>query len=113
MCTYSSRGDIDNWAKLGNPGWAFDDLAPYYKKFSSFTEPSKEIEEFYSSDNVIDPELHDAGGPIKTAFPANKKFAGKAWVRTFEKLGLEQNVDPQTGRGNGGYRSVLLCFLNT
>jgi choline dehydrogenase-like flavoprotein len=47
MCTYSSEEDIDSWAKVGNPSWTHEDLAPYYKKFESFTEPSKDIQGFY------------------------------------------------------------------
>ncbi|KAH8592378.1 aryl-alcohol dehydrogenase [Bisporella sp. PMI_857] len=107
MCTYASKRDIDSWEKLGNPGWAFDDLAPYYEKFSSFTEPSKETEKHYSTDDVIDPKLHEVKGPIKTSFPVNKKFASKAWVSAFDNLGLKQTVDPQSGRGNGGYSSLI------
>ena len=107
MVTFSSKEDIDNWAKLGNPGWTHDDLAPYYRKFQSFTEPSKETAEFYHTAEVIEKDLHDGNGPVKTSFALTKRYAGNAWIKTFDKLGLKMNVDPQTGKGNGGYRSAF------
>jgi choline dehydrogenase-like flavoprotein len=32
---FLSRGaaeDYENWVRLGNPGWGFEDLLPYFKK---------------------------------------------------------------------------------
>lgn len=104
MATFASKTDINNWERLGNPGWSHDDLAPYYKKFQSFTEPSKEIADFYKTFDVIKHDLHNGDGPVRTSFPLTKRYAGDAWVETFSKLGLKMTVDPQTGDGNGGYR---------
>lgn len=30
-----SARDFDDWARLGNPGWSFDDLLPYFRKAES------------------------------------------------------------------------------
>jgi hypothetical protein len=92
---------------LGNPGWSHDDLAPYYKKFAGFTEPSKTTAEFYHINEVIDKKLHDGNGPVRAAFTNHKRIGGDAWVKTFNKLGLEMTADPQSGFGNGGYRSAM------
>jgi len=44
------RGDYDQWAALGNPGWSFADVLPYFKR---------------SEDNAdFDGEYHGKGGPL-------------------------------------------------
>jgi len=44
------RSDYDRWAALGNPGWSFNDVLPYFKR---------------SEDNAdFDGEYHGKGGPL-------------------------------------------------
>src|SRR5581483_10600734 len=44
------RADYDEWAALGNPGWAYADVLPYFKR---------------SEDNAeLDGEYHGKGGPL-------------------------------------------------
>ena len=31
-----SREDFDNWAALGNDGWDYDSILPYYKKCENY-----------------------------------------------------------------------------
>lgn len=84
MATLSSEEGIDNWAKLGKPGWTHENLAPYYKKFQTFTEPSQENAKFYHTAEVIEKDLHDRNSPVKTSFPLTKRYTGDAWVKTFD-----------------------------
>ncbi|KAH9211706.1 hypothetical protein DL95DRAFT_411858 [Leptodontidium sp. 2 PMI_412] len=107
VATFASRTDIDNWGSLGNPGWFFDDLAPYYKKFATFTPPSKDNAAFYNANAVIDKDLHKSQGEgIRTSFPTTKMVAAKEWLDTFENLGLSLAEDPQGGGGLGGYTNL-------
>ncbi|KAL8849387.1 MAG: hypothetical protein Q9221_005625 [Calogaya cf. arnoldii] len=43
--TFASRADLDDWEVLGNTGWNYDSMAPYYKKFESFQGARPEQEE--------------------------------------------------------------------
>lgn len=53
MYIRGSRHDYDTWAKLGNPGWSYQDVLPYFLK---------------SEDNhqatVMDSGYHGVGGPL-------------------------------------------------
>ena len=103
VSTYPSRDDIDHWAQLGNEGWSFDNLQPYFRKSERFDAPSKKIAQFYETEDIIDPELHKIKGPIATSFPVNKKPAADAWIKTFENEGLKLTSAPLSGEGQGAF----------
>ena len=103
VSTYPSREDIDNWADLGNEGWSFDDLQPYFRKSERFDAPSHRIAQFYGTEDIIDPDLHKIRGPVATSFPVNRKAGADAWIKTFEKKGLKLTKDPLSGDGQGAY----------
>jgi choline dehydrogenase-like flavoprotein len=101
MCTFATKEDIDNWAALGNEGWSFEDLKPYYHIFENYRPPPNDIAAFYET-GWLDPDLHNGNGPIKTTFPRTTPSAARAWVETFNKHGLRITVDPKAGGGVGG-----------
>lgn len=52
-----NRIDYDHWAALGNPGWSFDDVLPYFKK-----------SEDNASVTQLDEGYHATGGPLHVSF---------------------------------------------
>ena len=76
--------DYDAWEALGNPGWGWDGMLPYFMKVkkaadisqstakSSQSEtytpvPSAEIAEEYSIH--YDPAVHGTSGPVQVSYP--------------------------------------------
>jgi choline dehydrogenase-like flavoprotein len=61
-----NRWDYDHWAELGNPGWSYDEVLPYFKR--------SENNETYGAS-----QFHGAGGPLNVAelrspSPINQAF---------------------------------------
>ena len=102
---YPSKSGIDAWGELGNSDWNWDKLAPYYRKFHTFTSPSKEAEEFLSL-RWIDKMMHGTSGPIKTSYGKANGPLEKAWPETFKNLGFQMNGDPISGKAIGGYAAM-------
>lgn len=59
MYIRGSRTDFDNWHKLGNYGWSYQEVLPYFLKSEDNLEA-----------NIMDPGFHGIGGPLTvTRFP--------------------------------------------
>ena len=101
---YPSKAGMDAWADLGNPGWDWEGLAPYYRKFQRHCPPSREVEEALSMD-FLDPEVQGTEGPICSSYPANLDPLHKAWVDTWKGLQRAITGDPLTGVHTDGYTS--------
>lgn len=102
MVSHASRADIDAWEKLGNPGWNFDALQPYYRKAETFNPPSAATAEALGT-GIIDLKLYGTSGPVQTSFTESPGEFDKAWGRTFKTLGLGPETDPRDGKTTGGY----------
>jgi choline dehydrogenase len=109
MLAHASAEDINNWEKLGNAGWNFNTLQPYYKKFETYHAPSEDVGKLLSSE-VIDPTLHGNSGPVQSTFPHGSTEVDGLWRPTFQALGLGAEKDPRAGATLGGY--AVLRFID-
>jgi choline dehydrogenase len=63
MFSMASRQDLDNWAELGNKGWGFEDLLPYYRRFETYHPAGDSFAEKVN-DKYLDATLRGTSGPI-------------------------------------------------
>mgnify|MGYP001164514397 FL=1 len=102
---YPSAADIDVWAELGNDGWDWKTLAPYFLKFQTIEPPNDEVKKQV---NIIhsDETIRKSNGPVRTSFPSQVTKLHKIWLDTFRSLDLENVSDPLTGHAIGGDTST-------
>ena len=84
--------DYDNWAALGCPGWAYDDVLPYFR----------EVE-----DNALGAgPYHGAGGPLTVSNPESNNPAFAAFIEAGIEMGHPHNPDfnGQTQAGFGPFQ---------
>ncbi|KAK4957136.1 hypothetical protein LTR10_005094 [Elasticomyces elasticus] len=102
---YPSAAGIDAWAELGNVGWDWITLAPYYLKFQTIVPPNEEVKKQL---NIMhsDQSIRNSNGPIQASFPMQVTGFQKLWVDTFHTLGLDNVSDPLDGHALGGHTST-------
>ena len=76
------RQDFDLWRQLGNAGWSYDDVLPYFRKAET---QEHGADEFHGGDGPLrvsdlrtDHPLHDAfiAGAQEAGYPYNRDFNG-------------------------------------
>ena len=84
MWQRGTKADYDAWEALGNPGWGWDGLLPYFKKAENFSEP--EPVRAAAHNLTYEPSVRGTDGPIKVSFGAVlPEFAGKSSYSTTDE----------------------------
>ncbi len=100
--------DFDHWRQLGNPGWSFEDVLPYFKKSEDQARGGD--------------DRHGAGGPLRVSDLGEKHPICEAFIDEAAALGIPRNDDfngpSQEGVGyfqlttrNGRRCSTAIAFL--
>ncbi|KAI9679252.1 MAG: hypothetical protein M1817_005271 [Caeruleum heppii] len=106
LWNHASRSDIDNWGELGNQGWTWDELVPYFLRSETYTPPSAQVARDLNT-SYINPVDHGTSGPVQVSFPTVYSNYSRAWSPTFNNLGLGVDGDPFGGLALGGYTTPI------
>jgi choline dehydrogenase-like flavoprotein len=95
--------DYDRWAALGNDGWRYREVLPYFKK-----------SEDMRIDEHIDSPYHGRGGPLTVEEFAHRSRISRAFLAAGREMGYEVsdlNGEKQTGfmMSHGTLRHGLRC----
>jgi len=89
------RQDYDLWRQLGNPGWGWDEVLPYFKK-------SEDQSRGANAD-------HGTGGPLHVADSLEHSPLADALIEAGLQAGIEPDPDPNDGdQGGIGYTQLTI-----
>jgi choline dehydrogenase len=71
--------DFDHWGQLGNRGWSWDDVLPYFKLAESWQGGAD--------------EFHGEGGPLLTSRTSDKPALCELMIAAGQQIGLEYRDD--------------------
>ncbi|GJN81887.1 hypothetical protein PLIIFM63780_005423 [Purpureocillium lilacinum] len=100
----ASRDDYDAWEALGNVGWGWDDLLPFFKNSETFHAPSKELEKEY--DVTHDASSFGTSGPIQVSYSTDYSPSHSRWHQTLNALGVKTNSAHVAGSNVGVWTNV-------
>lgn len=104
---YPSRFNFTAWAQLGNEGWGPDEMAPYLRKFHTYTRPSDTTSSLLGIDEYMKSEAQGVDGPVPVTLPDVYGEFNQAWNETFHKLGWKASGDPINGENIGAFTNPL------
>lgn len=85
--TRGNRRDYEHWVQLGNPGWSWTDVLPYFKRMEDNTRGAS--------------EFRGSGGPLKVSDAAPASRAVRAFIEAAHLCGIHR-VDDLSVAGEEG-----------
>ncbi|KAK4996892.1 hypothetical protein LTR66_003596 [Elasticomyces elasticus] len=110
MYVRGSRADYDGWASLGNKGWDWEGLAPYFRKHQTLDPPETDDKhpDPQFMPNAASDEYHGTNGPIHTSFNDYTFGFEEDFVKAAYEVGGSENTlhDAWSGDHLGFYSSL-------
>ncbi|CAI6258330.1 unnamed protein product [Periconia digitata] len=93
-----AAADYDAWEALGNNGWGWAGLEPYFRKGTTFQPPSAEVAESYNI--TWDPDTY-GNGPLSVSITDTQYGDLKAYWAAWKATGVHVPVDGNAGEAYG------------
>lgn len=93
-----SAADYDAWEALGNKGWGWKGMEPYFKKGTNFQAPSEKVAEDF---NITWDEQTYGKGPLTVSITDNQYDDIKDYWAAWKATGLHVSVDGNNGEAYG------------
>ncbi|KAJ3544486.1 hypothetical protein NM688_g5736 [Phlebia brevispora] len=94
----ASEAEYDAWAALGNPGWDFEGLQPFFKKAENFT--VQDGNPLFPTTGALTPDK-GTQGPIIVSLNLWYSTLIASFLDAVNKLGFSTNPDPDGGMDAG------------
>ncbi|KAI3322688.1 GMC oxidoreductase [Xylariaceae sp. AK1471] len=93
------REDYDAWRNLGNEGWGWDDLLPFFKKCEKFHLPDEKT-------RIVNREYYDhqaigTNGPVSASYIKQYSATHQLCYDTLLSMGVTENVAHHSGSNVG------------
>ncbi|KAF3803226.1 Dehydrogenase xptC [Colletotrichum gloeosporioides] len=101
MCwTRGAAADFDAWEELGNDGWGWKGLLPYFKKVEKYTTNVGQgiRDEFNIKPNM---SFHGTNGPINVAYPDHIYNTSSSVLQGLAEVGIHTSNDVNSGDPTG------------
>ncbi|QLD85417.1 choline dehydrogenase [Natronomonas halophila] len=96
--------DYDTWAELGNDGWGYEDVLPYFKRSERFR-PAGKRSLLGRNASGADEAYHGTDGPLAVSNPKSLHSISEKFVEAAVDVGYDRNTDfnGETQAGIGKY----------
>ncbi|KAH6675385.1 glucose oxidase [Plectosphaerella plurivora] len=96
----ASKEEINAWEELGNPGWNWDALLPYYIKSEKYIAPTPDQVDAGATYQI---ENHGLDGPVRVGYTAAlvNTSTSPLIIDTWEGLSVHLNPDLNSGDNRG------------